>query len=219
MLRRFDEAQKGANQAQNRALILARRPGHSLTTPTGVSAGTRDRAAAREQRRHYASASSREQVRCADVTAAVIRRAGDTDLASITQLRREWTREQDGDQPDAGFDARLAAWFAQESARRIIWLAEAAGRPVGMMNLSVFERMPRPGHAPSRWGYLGNAFILAAYRDQGIGTQLLGAVLSYADENDFARIVLSPSDRSVAFYQRAGFGPADSLMLRTPPQR
>jgi len=88
-----------------------------------------------------------------------------------------------------------------------------------MMNLAIFERMPRPGHEPSRWGYLGNAFILEAYRNQGIGTRLLNAVLGYADENHLARVVLSPSDRSVPFYQRAGFGPADSLMLRTPPQR
>jgi GNAT superfamily N-acetyltransferase len=151
------------------------------------------------------------------VTEALIRPADDADLAAITQLRREWMREWDGDQPDAGFDARLAEWFARESARRITWLAEAAGLPVGMMNLAIFDRMPRPGHEPSRWGYLGNAFILPAYRNQGIGTQLLDAVLRYADENDFARVVLSPSHRAISLYERAGFGPAVSLMLRTPP--
>jgi GNAT superfamily N-acetyltransferase len=150
---------------------------------------------------------------------AAIRRAEDADLAAIIQLRRAWTREQDGDRPDADFDERFAAWFTRESARRITWLAEAADRQVGMVNLAIFERMPRPGHAPSRWGYLGNAFILAAYRNQGIGTRLLSAVLSYADENGFARVVLSPSARAVSLYQRAGFGPADILMVRTPPQR
>ena len=153
------------------------------------------------------------------MTAAAIRRAEDADLAAITQLRREWTREQDGDQPDAGFDKQLAAWFERESSRRITWLAAAADRPVGMMNLAIFERMPRPGHWPSRWGYLGNAFILAAYRNQGIGTRLLNAVLRYADENDFARVVLSPSARAIPLYRRAGFAPADTLMLRLPPQR
>ncbi|HEY2077587.1 MAG TPA: GNAT family N-acetyltransferase [Streptosporangiaceae bacterium] len=153
------------------------------------------------------------------MTDAAIRRADDSDLGAISRLRCEWTREQSGDQPDADFDERLAAWFARESARRITWLAEAAGSPVGMMNLAVFERMPRPGQAPSRWGYLGNAFILAAYRNQGIGTRLLDAVLGYADENEFARVVLSPSARSIPLYQRAGFGPADILMLRTPPRR
>jgi len=152
------------------------------------------------------------------VTDAAIRRAEHSDLGAIIRLRREWTREQDGDQPDTDFDERLTSWFERESARRITWLAEAGGNPVGMMNLAVFERMPRPGRAPSRWGYLGNAFILTAYRNQGIGTRLLNAVLGYADKNEFARVVLSPSARAIPLYQRAGFGPAETLMLRTPPQ-
>ena len=152
----------------------------------------------------------------ADVTEAVIRRAGDADVAAIVGLRREWAREQDGDQPDADFDERLAAWFGRESGRRISWLAVADGRPVGMMNLAIFDRMPRPGRAPASWGYLGNAFVLAAYRNQGIGTELLRSVLSYADEAGLVRVVLSPSQRSVPFYERAGFGAADALLLRTP---
>jgi GNAT superfamily N-acetyltransferase len=144
------------------------------------------------------------------VTEAMIRRAVDTDLAALTQLRRESTVEQDGERRDAGFEERFAAWFARESSRRITWLAEVAGYLVGAMNLAVFERMPRPGRAPSRWGYVGNAFVLAAFRNQGIGGQLLDAVLSYADEHDFARVVLNPTERAIPFYERAGFGPAAS---------
>jgi GNAT superfamily N-acetyltransferase len=151
------------------------------------------------------------------MTEAVIRRAEDADLGTIVRLRREWTQEQEGDREDPTFDKRLAAWFTRESARRITWLAEADGRPVGMMNLAIFERMPRPGRASGRWGYLGNAFVLAAYRNRGIGRQLVSAVLGYADENGFARVVLSPTERSIPFYERAGFGPANALLLRTPP--
>ncbi|MDR2988352.1 MAG: GNAT family N-acetyltransferase [Nocardiopsaceae bacterium] len=151
------------------------------------------------------------------MTEVVIRQAKDADLAAIALLRRQWTQEQSGAVDDPGFDERFGAWFARESSRRITWLAEADGGLVGMMNLAVFERMPRPGRAPSRWGYLGNAFVLAAHRNQGIGGQLLSALLGYADENGFVRVVLSPSARSVPFYERAGFGPADALMLRTPP--
>ena len=149
-------------------------------------------------------------------TGAVIRRAAGADLPAIARLRRESAVEQDGDSADPSFEERFGAWYARESSRRVMWLAEVGGRPVGAMNLSVFERMPRPGRAPSRWGYLGNAFVLAAYRNQGIGGQLLDAVLGYASENGFARVVLSPSERSIPFYQRAGFGPADALMLWTP---
>jgi GNAT superfamily N-acetyltransferase len=150
------------------------------------------------------------------MTDALIRRAEHADLSAIVQLRREWTREEHGDIADPGFEENLAAWFAREWSRRIMWLAEVGGRPAGMMNLAIYERMPRPGRALSRWGYLGNVFVLAAYRNRGIGSQLVSAALNYADENGFARIVLSPTERSIPLYERAGFGPADALMLRTP---
>lgn len=152
-------------------------------------------------------------------TEAVIRRAEDSDLSAIARLRRESSVEQDGGGADPSFEERFAAWYERESPRRIMWLAEVDGGPVGAMNLSVFERMPRPGRAPSRWGYLGNAFVLAVYRNQGIGRQLLDAVLGYASENGFARVVLSPSERSIPFYERAGFGAAGALMLWTPGGR
>lgn len=155
----------------------------------------------------------------ASETEALIRRAEDADLPALARLRRESTVEQDGDGADPSFEERFSAWYARESSRRIIWLAEVDGRLVGAMNLSVFERMPRPGRAPSRWGYLGNAFVLAAYRNQGIGRQLLDALLGHASEHGFARVVLSPSERSIPFYGRAGFGPAGALMLWTPGGR
>jgi GNAT superfamily N-acetyltransferase len=150
------------------------------------------------------------------MTDALIRRAEHADLAAIVQLRREWAQEEHGDIADPDFDENLAAWFARESSRRIMWLAEEGGRPVGMMNLAIYERMPRPGRALSRWGYLGNVFVLAAYRNRGIGSQLVSAALNYADENEFVRVVLSPTERSIPLYERAGFGPAAALMLRTP---
>ena len=147
----------------------------------------------------------------------MIRRAEFADLAAIIELRREWTREEHGDIADPDFEENLTAWFGREWSRRIMWLAEEGDRPVGMMNLAVYERMPRPGRALSRWGYLGNVFVLAAYRNRGIGSQLVSAALNYADRNGFVRVVLSPTERSIPLYERAGFGPADALMLRTPP--
>jgi GNAT superfamily N-acetyltransferase len=148
------------------------------------------------------------------MTDALIRRAQHADLAAVIQLRREWTEEEDGDIADPDFDENLAAWFAREWSTRIMWLAEDRSRPVGMMNLAIYERMPRPGRALSRWGYLGNVFVRAAYRNRGIGSQLISAALRYADENGLARVVLSPTERSIPLYERAGFGPAGALMLR-----
>jgi GNAT superfamily N-acetyltransferase len=144
----------------------------------------------------------------------VIRRAGETDWPAVASLRREWIAEQQGERTEPGFEQRFAAWYASESSRRVFWLAEVGGRAVGMVNLAVFERMPRPGHPASRWGYLSNAFVLAGHRNQGIGKLLIGALLEHACRNGLVRVVLSPSERSVPFYQRAGFGPADILMVR-----
>ena len=151
------------------------------------------------------------------MTEVTTRRAADADAAALAALRRETARELDGERSDPGFEDRFAAWLERESPRRIIWLAEAGGGLAGAMNLTAFERMPRPGRAPARWGYLGNAFVLAGYRNRGIGTQLLAALLGHAREQGFVRVVLSPTERSVPFYQRAGFGPAGELMVWHPP--
>ena len=135
-------------------------------------------------------------------------------MPALARLRRVFVEERDGEVTDEEFEARFARWFESESGRRVTWVAEARGEPVGMMSLAVFERMPRPGGDSGRWGYLGNALVLAAHRNQGTGTRLLAAVLRYADERGFARVVLSPSERSVPLYRRAGFGPAGTLLLR-----
>jgi len=149
-----------------------------------------------------------------DVADTVIRIAGPSDTLALARLRRAFIEERDGEVTDEDFEARFTRWYESESGHRVTWLAEAHGEPVAMMSLAVFERMPRPGRDAGRWGYLGNALVLAAHRNQGTGTRLLAAVLRYADERGFARVVLSPSERSVPFYRRAGFGPAGPLLLR-----
>lgn len=144
----------------------------------------------------------------------VIRVAGPRDAPALARLRRAFVQERDGELADEDFETRFARWYESESGRRVTWVAHARGEPVGMMSLAVFERMPRPGRDAGRWGYLGNALVLAAHRNQGTGTRLLTAVLRHADEHGFARVVLSPSERSVPLYRRAGFGPAGTLLLR-----
>ena len=56
-----------------------------------------------------------------------------------------------------------------------------------------------------------------ANRDGGLGTRMLAACTAYADERGFVRVVLSPSERSVPVYLRAGFEPATSLPVRPGP--
>ena len=144
---------------------------------------------------------------------ASIRQADERDTTALAALRRAWSEEQAGHPLDDDlFEEDFARWFAVEASRRAAFVAELDGEAIGMVNLALFERMPRPGRPASRWAYLGNAFVLAAHRDRGIGTTLLDAAVAHARERRCARIVLSPSERSVSFYQRAGFGPATMLL-------
>ena len=151
------------------------------------------------------------------MTQPAVRIAGPADAPALAALRRAWTEEQHGPVPDDGFEARFAGWLERESARRVTWLAELAGEPAGMVNLTVFDRMPQPGRDPGRWGYLGNAFVLASRRNQGIGSLLMDALLGYADEHGYVRVVLHPSERAIPLYERFGFSGWESLLVRHLP--
>jgi GNAT superfamily N-acetyltransferase len=136
------------------------------------------------------------------------------DVPAVANLRRQWTEENAGAPiDDPGYELRFAQWVAR--SERPTWVAVRGDVIVGMVNLAVFERMPRPGHGLSRWGYLGNAYVLPDFRDAGVGRLLVDALLDHAREEGLVRVVLSPSERSVRFYERAGFGPADMLMAQS----
>ena len=153
------------------------------------------------------------------MTDSLIRLATWEDREAVAGLRRAWTEEYTGREvPDDGFQQRFDEWLEREQDQRVTWLGFVDDEPVAMLNLLVFTRMPRPGQvAASRWGYLANFFVRAQHRGTGLGTRMLAACMSYADDHGLVRVVLSPSERSVPVYARAGFEPATSLMVRQAP--
>ena len=147
-----------------------------------------------------------------------VRLASGDDLDALVALRSACVEERRGPAPDPSFPARFRAWYEREAHQRTFWLAvdDDAGA-IGMINLLTFERMPGPGADAGRWGYLGNMYVRPEHRDHGVGGALLDALIAHADEHQLERIVLSPSERSIPFYRRAGFDSADTLLLRPRP--
>ena len=149
----------------------------------------------------------------------IVRVVGAGDVGALASLRALWSETT----ADAAFEARMGEWLASEGERRTTWLAWAGDEAVGMASMLEYRRMPRPGRPDSRWGYLSHMFVRAEHRDRGVGAALLRAVIAAADERGYARLVLSPSERALAFYRRAGFiVPDDSagdhrLLVRPRP--
>jgi GNAT superfamily N-acetyltransferase len=144
----------------------------------------------------------------------VVRPAAETDLPELMRLRQCWGREDDGETDDPAYEERFADWYARTAAARRAWIAYDGDAAVGMMSMGLFERMPKPGQPTTYWGYLSQAFVVPEARNAGVGRMLLDALLAYAREKGYARVVLHPSDRAIPFYERAGFGPADMLLVQ-----
>lgn len=151
-----------------------------------------------------------------------VRVADDRDLPALTRLRRDWAAERIGVVDDEGFDRTFAAWWRAELPRRTFWLAEAGSErtgytAVGSLNVVEVGNMPRPGARPGRWGYVGNAFVVASYADRGVTAALLSAAVEHAQARRYQRLVLRPAPRSTPFYLRHGFAPAGEGMLMFVP--
>lgn len=141
-----------------------------------------------------------------------IRESRPSDVPGLAALRATWAAEQ---QPahaeDPAFDTVFTDWM--DANPRKFFVADNDGELVGMLNLMIFERMPKPGTAASRWVYLGNVYVLPAFRNAGIGGRLVEASIQFSQAISAVRIVLSPSPESRDFYARLGFRSAGELNI------
>lgn len=142
----------------------------------------------------------------------VVRRAEHGDVAAFLALRLQWLDEE----ATPEFSRRFRAWFEQEWPTRWWWLALDDLRPVGMVNLKLFARMPTAQQGSSRWGYLCNLFVSPTQRADGVGRRLVAALLSSARDEDLVRVVVNPSGQSVPLYQRSGFSRSHGLLSWHP---
>jgi GNAT superfamily N-acetyltransferase len=151
-----------------------------------------------------------------------VRVADEHDLPALTRLRRDWAAERVGVGADEGFDRAFAEWWRAELPRRVFWVAEvgterAGYTAVGSLNVVEIDGMPRPGATAGRWGYVGNAFVLAGYAEHGVAAALLTAAVRHAEQHRYQRLVLRPAPSGAPFYLRRGFAPAGEGMLMFVP--
>ena len=139
------------------------------------------------------------------------------DAAQLARMR--WAfREEVGEVP-----MQSAAEFAERyvqfldsgltSGHWTYWVAEDSARIVAHMAVHIVRSVPRPARRRDAWGYLTDCYTWPDHRGRGIGGELLAHVRGWAAAADLELLIVSPSDRSRAFYARAGFAPDDEFLL------
>ena len=144
-----------------------------------------------------------------------IRIATEADAPALAQLRFELRSSAKRVESDAEFLERCAAWMRERLRDRSCWrcwIAERQQTPIGNVWAQVVEKIPNPASETECFVYLTNFYVREDYRGQGIGTQLLTAVLDWSKAQQAYTIILWPRERSKTLYARHGFTAADDLM-------
>lgn len=140
----------------------------------------------------------------------IYRMANARDIPDLARLRWEFDREDHETPPAVSYEEFLShcGGFLQrglDDETWTYWIAEADGEIVSHIFVHVFHPVPRPTRLIDFYGYMTNVYTRPAYRNQGIGSALMQHVLDWAKAQKIAFFIVSPSERSVPFYQRAGF--------------
>ncbi|HVU49613.1 MAG TPA: GNAT family N-acetyltransferase [Polyangia bacterium] len=89
-----------------------------------------------------------------------------------------------------------------------VFVAEEAGRPVGVVSVRVYETPPDPAMVPLRRGHVEMLVVSAAHRRRGVGKALMDEVASWARRQGAAELVLTVwagNAAAEAFYDRLGY--------------
>jgi len=161
-----------------------------------------------------------------DAPPVLFRLASSADFPSLADLRYRLAAEDVTDLGDQRKDAFLLA-----SRQRLIeldatssvahWVAQTDEQLIAALTIVKVPKTPAPDDLDGCWGYLTNVYTLPRYRNRGIGGALLSHARHWANAQRMELLIVWPGDRSVPFYQRAGFTrQADPwvLALATPAE-
>ncbi len=146
-----------------------------------------------------------------------VRLATADDAADLARMRYEFRSAlAPATEPEAAFRRRCASWMAARLARRDDWACCVATdeheRIVGSIWVQIVEKLPNPVNEPERHGYITSFFVEENARGAGVGGRLLSAALEVCTRRECDSVILWPTVRSRALYERHGFAAANGLM-------
>lgn len=95
-----------------------------------------------------------------------------------------------------------------------LYVAEVAGRIVGMGGLVVVDRPPHPRSRRSGEGFIVNVYTLPRWRGRGVGRAIMDALVAEGRRLRLRRVYLRTSDGGRSLYESMGFrDPGNYLSL------
>jgi GNAT superfamily N-acetyltransferase len=153
---------------------------------------------------------------------AQVRPATPADVPVLASLRFEFRSRRKGPVESAAeFLPRCIDWMRSRVAderRWRVWVLEHDGAIVGNIWLELIEKLPNPNGERETHGYVTNFFVRPEYRNTGAGSDLLKTVLDECERARVDSVFLWPSDRSRPLYERHGFVPASTMLVRDQDQ-
>jgi GNAT superfamily N-acetyltransferase len=136
-----------------------------------------------------------------------IKAAETADAAVLASLRYEFRAEMDPPtEPRDAFEARMRSWWSGRPAGQWrAWIAVEGDEPIGEVFLQIVEKVPNPIVEPERLGYITSLYVVPGRRNGAVGGALLDRALDDCRREGLDTVVLWPSKRSRALYQRHGF--------------
>jgi GNAT superfamily N-acetyltransferase len=133
----------------------------------------------------------------------IVRMADVADVAALAELQ----------DIGPGMLSAYADWVATHAGTHLPFVAEIDGYVVAAAWLLVAERVPRDDSLDRRYGDVQSVMVREGYRDQGIGTALMAAVLAEARTRGLSHVTVHSGRRAVDFYLRNGFSHHRQLLL------
>ena len=139
------------------------------------------------------------------------------DLLQLAQLRWDFRNEDGEEKPVVSrneFLKECVKFLDQglDSGYHVYWLAEKEDQIIAHIFIHRIDLVPRPCKLKDQFGCITNNYTQSKYRNQGIGSKLMGHVKKWAEEEDYELLIVYPSDESVSFYKRAGFVEENDVM-------
>ena len=93
------------------------------------------------------------------------------------------------------------------------WVAvDDEDRIISHIYIVIVEKLPKPGKIDGKWGYVTAVYTSPEHRNKGIGGTLMEEAKKWSRGKCLEHLIVWPSDKSIAFYECAGFSSQNDVM-------